>query len=537
VTVSAELAREAFARREWRDAYRLFRESGTSEARDLEQLAIVSYLVGEDVESAKAWEAAHRAFLDAGDRGDAARCAAWLGLLHMLRGETAQGGGWLARADRIVEEIGPECTARGYLLVPAFLASLESGDAIGADGLATEIVTIARGCGDPDLFALGVLARGQATLARGNTNAGLRLLDEAMVAVTAGEVSPIPSGIVYCAVIEACMDAFELGRATQWTEALHDWCESQPDLVPYRGQCLVHRSQVLQAHGDWTDAAVEAERAREHLSHPAHPALGLALYQLGELHRLRGEFTEAEEAYRGASRQGREPAPGLALLRLAEGHLDAAVAAIRRMTDESRGLPGHTTMLRAAVDILLVAGDLQGARAAADELASIAAAWRAPVLAAVSADAAGCVLLAAGEMRTALTSLRRASAGWRELGLPYEEARTRVQIAVACRALGDHDAAELELTSARSVFEQLGARPELARMANPVAAAENPTVLTERECEVLRLVAAGKTNRDISADLVISEHTVARHVQNIFTKLGLSSRSAATAYAYEHHLV
>jgi ATP/maltotriose-dependent transcriptional regulator MalT len=346
-------------------------------------------------------------------------------------------------------------------------------------------------------------------------------------------------GIIYCAVIESCMDALDLRRAAEWTEALDHWCEAQPDLVPFRGQCLVHRAQILQAHGQWTVAVIEAGRAARRLVETAHPAAGLAFYQQGELHRLRGERTAADQAYRAANQHGREPAPGLALLRLQQGKLDAAVATIRRMVDESEGQLTRPTMLAASVEIMLAAGDEHAAGSAADELARSAERAGAPLLHAMAAYATGSVLLAAGEATAALSSLRRASATWRDLDMPYDVARARRQIGLACQALGDDDTAALEIEAARATFEQLGASPDLAAIEGLRAAAKQagPGELTAREREVLRLVATGLTNRQIAAELVISEHTVGRHLQNIFMKLGLSSRAGATAYAYEHHLV
>jgi ATP/maltotriose-dependent transcriptional regulator MalT len=352
-------------------------------------------------------------------------------------------------------------------------------------------------------------------------------------------VSPIPAGIVYCAVVDACMEISDLRRAAEWTEALDRWCAAQPDLVPYRGQCLVHRAQILQAQGDWTAAAAEAELARRRLSEPAHPALGLALYEQGELHRLRGEFGEAELAYRAASEQGREPAPGMALLRLAQGRVDAAVSAGRRMVEESRGQFAYLKMLSAYAEILIAARDLDTARRVADELAELAVSTDTPLSRATAFYATGSVLLAVGDPAAALVELRRSHVAWRELDVPYEAARARVQIGLACRALGDEDTAELELRAARATFEKLSATPDLARIEKLLDAAgrRHPSELTDRECEVLRLVASGMTNREVASALVISQHTVGRHLQNIFAKLGVSSRAGATAYAYEHHIV
>jgi DNA-binding CsgD family transcriptional regulator len=430
-----------------------------------------------------------------------------------------------------------DCAARGFLLVPVCLEALVGGDLRQAAAVATDIVTAARRFDDADLLAFGLLGQGQAAIAAGDTAGGLRLLDEVMLGVAGGDVSPIPTGIVYCAVIESCMEAFDLRRAAEWTEALHAWCADQPDLIPYRGQCLVHRSQILQAHGAWDEAAAEAQRACLHLSDPVHPALGLADYQQGELHRLRGEFADAERAYRAALRYGREPAPGLALLRLAEGDVGAAVAAVRRMLQEDGGPATACAVRAAAVGILLAAGDVAGARVAADELARAADAVGTGLLRAMADAGVAAVLHAQDDAPGALVAFRRACAGWRNLGMPYEEALARVGIALTCDALADFGAAQLELDAARATFARLGARPDLDRVDRLAGRRRRPTVLTDRECQVLRLVAAGRTNREIAAELVLSTHTVARHVQNIFARTGLTSRAAATAYAYEHHLV
>jgi ATP/maltotriose-dependent transcriptional regulator MalT len=538
---TVEQGRDAFARRAWGEAYALLGAGEPLAADDLERLAVAAYLLGRDDESAGALERAHLEHIQRAELNAAACCALWLAMSLMLRGEMARASGWHARAERLAEQVGQDCPATGFVLMPGFLQALMAGDPATAKTLGERMTDIGVRFADPDLVAMGLLALGQALLALGETKRGMKSLDEAMVAVTTGEVSPIPAGIIYCAVIEACMDVFDLRRAAEWTEALQRWCASQPDLVPYRGQCLVHRAQVLQAHGEWADALDEADRANRWLAEPVHPARGLALYQQGELRRLRGEFAEAEQAYREASRFGREPAPGFALLRLAEGNVDAAVAATKRMVEESRGRFDRPAVLAAAVEVLLAVGDRRAARSMSDDLAAATARLDAPMVQAIADFAAGTVLLAEGDATAALAALRRAAAAWYELGMPYEVARARAHIGIACTALGDHDAAAFELDAARSTFERLGAGPDLQRLAAMLHDGAEPprhrTPLTERECEVLRQVAAGKTNREIATALSISEHTVGRHLQNIFTKLGISSRAAATAYAFEHHLM
>jgi ATP/maltotriose-dependent transcriptional regulator MalT len=303
---------------------------------------------------------------------------------------------------------------------------------------------------------------------------------------------------------------------------------------------LVHRAEIMQVHGEWPDALVEARKACVLLSKPpGQPAAGVAYYQLGELHRLRGEFGHAEEAYGKAGRWLAAPQPGLALLRLAQGQVDAATAAIRGAVDEATERVVRARLLPAYVEILLAANDVHPAREAAAELRAIAEDVGAAWLTAAALHSAGTVLLAEGSSKAAMDKMRRACAAWQSIDAPYEAARARVVIGLACRQLGDEQSAQLELDAARWVFQQLGARPDAARvraLSHTTPETANGT-LTVRELQVLRHVAAGKTNRVIAADLFLSEKTVARHVSNIFGKLGVTSRSAATAHAFQHGLV
>jgi DNA-binding NarL/FixJ family response regulator len=526
----------AFAERAWREAYEAL-SAGRDELapKDLEHLAVAAYLVGEDVASTDAWSRGHAAFLEAGDAPRAARCAFWLGIIFMLRGDHAQGGGWLGRAQRALDEGDQDCAERGLLLVPQMLGALHSGDPESALAIADRMIESAARFDDPDLLLLAQLGLGQSLIALDRVGEGTALLDEVMATATSGVGTPITVGIVYCAVLEACHEIFDVRRAREWTDVLTRWCAAQPDLVPYRGQCLVHRSQILQLDGAWPEAMDEAERACQRLA--GDPAVGEAYYQRAELHRLRGAYEDAQEAYREANIQGRSPQPGLALLRLAQGRVDAASAAVRGVLDTETSSIVRARVLPAAVEVLLAAGDVRAAREASDELSAIAQRLDVAVVHANASRALGAVLLAEGDARAALPLLRAAWTAWHMLGAPYEAARVRELVAAACDALGDRDTAVMELDAARLAYEELGAAPDLERL-RALRAGPRPTGgLSSREIEVLRLVATGRTNRAIANDLVISEKTVARHVSNIFTKLGVSSRAAATAYAYENGLV
>jgi DNA-binding CsgD family transcriptional regulator len=535
-----EQGRDSYSSSAWATAYdSLSRADQLSPlaAEDLELLATAAYMLGREDEWMRILERAHLGHSDAGENRRAVRCAFWIGIVLAVRGEMGAATGWLGRAQRLLEHEEAECVEQGYMLMPVVFQHEAEGDWEGASATAAAAAETGERFGDADLFALAVHTQGDILVRYGRVREGLSLLDEAMVTVTTEQLSPVVTGIVYCGVILACEAAYELRRAREWTAALTRWCESQPDLLAFTGRCLVHRAQLMQMQGDWPAALMEAQHAGRRLEEAMNQAAAAkACYLQGEVHRLRGQFGQAEEAYRQASLLGLEPQPGWALLRLAQGSAAAAAAAIGRALGETTERPKRANLLPAAVEILLATGDVDEARSACGELEAIAADYDSEMLRALYAHARGAVELAAGEAGAALMSLRQASVAWQELEAPYEVARARLLIALACRELGDEDAFALELDAARRAFEKLGARPDLVAVDALTGSGETHG-LTDRELDVLRLVASGKSNKEIAAALVISEHTVARHLQNIFTKLDVPSRTAAGAFAFEHGLV
>ncbi len=540
--IDLDLARAAFDRYAWSEAAQRLLAADAADGLgvdDLERLATAQHMVGKRVDASQTWERAHAAALRAGDVRRAVRSAFQLIQNLAQRGELAQAGGWIARVTRLLDQLPDDCPERAIPLVPAALQARDSGDYDTALRLFEQVAATAARFNEPELSAMSRLGLGQALVDVGEIDRGVALLDEALVAVTAGDVSPINAGTVYCGSIEAFQQAFDFQRAQEWTTALDRWFARQPDAVPFRGRCLVFRAEILQFHGHWADAVEEVGRAHEWLlGPPIEPAIGEAYYHRAELHRLRGEFAEAVTDYREASTWGRQPDPGMAMLRLAQGDGAAAAAAIHRALDEADQTQ-RPRLLDAAVWIELALGDVAAARALVDELAErLVAGHRTPLLEAIATRADGIVRLEEGDPRTALPILRRAFEQWLALDAPYEAARVRVQIAQACRAVGDADGAALELAAARDVFGRLGADPD-ADVVDAISGVPPPVPggLSPREVEVLRLLAGGAMNREIAETLGISERTVDRHVSNIYTKLDVSSRAAATAFAYQHDLV
>ena len=514
----------------------------TYEPGELERLAMAAYFVGERGGSIDVLTRAHTLALERDDTRQAARFAFWIAFSLIGERELTRATGWVARARRLLEAGAHDCVECGYVMVPQALGQTVSGDLAGAVATFEAAEHIGERFADRDLISLARQGRGRVLVSLGRVAEGVTLLDEVMVAVTAGEVAPFVSGIVYCSVISACFEMLDLRRAQEWTDALTDWCERQSGMVPYRGECLAYRAEIFRLRGRWTDALQEAQRAYDALLTAKGSGPGAAAYARAELHRLRGELSAAEDAYRLASEHGRAPYPGLALLRLAQGDLTAARAAIERVIVERMAGRRRAEVLDAAVEIRLKCGDVPGARSAADQLRASAADATSDWLRAMAAEALGAVLLSESEPQQALGSLRDALTLWHELGAPYEAARVRTRIGEACRAVGDCDGARLEWQGASRVFREFGAAPALAHVESltqglPTTESKQAGSLTRRELEVLRLIAKGKSNRLIAHELDISEKTVARHISNIFTKLDLPSRSAATAYAFTHGLV
>jgi ATP/maltotriose-dependent transcriptional regulator MalT len=534
-----EAARHAFARRDWvraRDGFMAAREHVPLTADDNFALADSVWWLGSFGDAHTFYEQAYRLYLDEQRPQQAAMTALVVTGLLFMRGDAAAGSGWLSRALRLLKDL-PEGAEHGYVLFMEVEADLSAAELDGAIEKARRMQELGRQYADPSLAALGVAGEGRALIKQGRVNDGIALLDEAMLAAASDELDPGWAGNIYCQMMRMCHELADLRRAGEWTQATSRWCESLPAAGPFMGVCRVHRAQVFQAHGAWDQAELEAARVCEELAEFDVGTVAEGYYQVGEVHRLRGNLARAEEAYRQAHERGRDPMPGLALLRLAQGRVEAAAAAIRAaLTTAARDRLARAGLCAAQVEIALAGDDIEAARLAAAEVEETAGIYRSSGLEAAAPQARGAVLLAEGRAAEALPALRTACLRWRQLNAPYQVARVRVLLARAYRALGDDDAAGLELDAAEAVFARLGAAPDAQRIADVRGQRRLPGGLSEREVQVLALVAAGRTNREIAGSLVISEKTVARHLSNIFTKLDLSSRTAAAAYAFEHGL-
>jgi DNA-binding CsgD family transcriptional regulator len=531
-------ARVAYDRRDWLAAYEGLSDAGGDlTAEDFSRLATAAYLVGRRNDCVQALQRVYQMHTDSGSVLPAVRAAFWLALVLLNGGEAAIGGGWIGRAQRLLADVEGDVVERGYVAIHLMYRHIFANDFGEGMVVAEQVTDYGRRFADPDLVAIGVNAQGRMLLYAGRVPEGLALLDEAMVGVAAGEVSTILAGNVYCSMIEACQEIADFDRAARWTSALTGWCDEQPGLVPFTGQCAVHRGQIMRMYGAFDEALTEFELAvHRYRAADELDSAGLAMAERGDVLRLRGDLAGAAAAYEAAVTFGNEPQPGLALLWLAQGRSAAAVAAIRRLLGEAGDPVNRSRLLPAAVHVLLTSGQADVAAGLAAELQSIAAAFGCPSVQARADHASAEVALAAGEPQAALPLLRRERGVWERLGARYDTACCSVLLGRALRALGDEESAVTELTAALRTLSELGARPaerEVAALVRPTL----PGGLTEREAEVLRLVATGKTNQEIAATLVISEKTVGRHLSNIFNKIDVSTRTAAAAFAHEHRIV
>jgi DNA-binding CsgD family transcriptional regulator len=534
----------------WADAYSVLRSVDPAHLApdDFAALADAAWWTSHVEESIAARTRAYSGYATAGVARQAGYSAWMLFYEHQLAGRTAVAAGWLRRARQHLRD-EPECVEHCYLAWIEAEGAAERGEFSAAMATARRMAGIARRCGSSDLHAMSIQAQAGILLDQGRVAGGLDLLDDAMCSAMAGELSSFFTGWIYCLGLQRGMACADLERAAEWTDAAMRWCAAMPAENNFRGLCRVHQVEVLELRGIWQQAVTEAVRACEELVPDQSRVAAEGFYLTGDIQRRRGDLAAAEASYVRAHELGRDPQPGLALLRMAEGRADAAAAALRlalagEETEGGTGRLGRCRLLAAQVEISLALDRLDQAGTALEELEGLAREWQqrresdTTMVHAAAASAGGAVAFAERDLDRALRLLHRALALWLKLGVPYEAAQVRMTLAAADRALGDDEGSRMELRAARAAFERLGAEPDARWASSLLSSAHHgqPGGLTEREIQVLRLVAVGSTNRSIARELVISEHTVARHLNNIFAKLDVSSRAAATAYVYTHGL-
>jgi len=533
-------ARTDYERGDWSAALDIWSgvELDDMSADDLHAAAVAAYLLGRRGASINFHQRGFALYQEVNAAAGAMRCCFHLAMIFGTGGESALARGWTTRAERLLDDLADDAVEHGYVSVLQMYGHLAVGDLPAASRAAAQAATAGSEHGDPDLLALGLSSRGRLAIYAGRIADGLALLDEAMAGVAAGEVTPVVFGDVYCSAIEGCQEIGDFGRVAEWTSALHRWCLARPGLVAFTGQCSVHRGQLMRVHGAWPEALEEYAHAIERYRlADSKVAIGFAECERGDVLRQRGEFSAAETAYERSSEHGYDPQPGLALLWLARGANDAAAAAVRRLVAEVSDPVARCRLLPAAVDVLVAAGALDEAWVVAVQLDDLATHVGTEALLAFAAFASGTVELTAGDAAGALPYLRKARQLWTHAHRPYEDARVRLVTGRALTAVGDIESARKELEAACATFRQLGAAPAADEAQRLLGGADHPAGLTGREVEVLRLVASGRSNSQIAGELVLSEKTIARHLSNIFAKLGVGSRTAAAAYAFEHHLV
>ena len=533
--------RRAYEERAWATAYQRLSalDAGALDDEDCLALGTAAYLAGDREASALGFRESYRRHVEAGSVLPAVRDTFWLGMLYLTTGNITVGSGWVARGERLLHDVDPDVVEHGYLVIHAMYGNIFGGNYAGALEHAVRVTEAGRRCGDVNLVCVGLSSEGRLRITLGQVREGLALLDEAMVGLADPDVSPILAGQSYCSMVEACQEIADYRRMADWTTTLTQWCRLQPELVPFTGQCAVHRAQIMRSQGALPEALEELALAlTRYQAEGSTPAAGLAHYERGEVLRVQGDHAGAAAAYEEAAALGRDPQPGLSLLRLAKGNAAAAAAGMHRLLEETKETVHRPAILPAAVEVFLAVDDVDAARAAAEELARVAGLFGGQVLEAAAAFAAGSVSLAAGAgggPADALPHLRHAWKLWIDLGARYEAAWARVRIGLACRALGDEESALSELGVAGRTFAEIGAEPARVEVER-LLGRDLPDGLTAREVEVLRLVASGRSNPQIAADLFLSQKTVQRHLSNIFGKTGVTSRTAAAAYAFEHHL-
>jgi class 3 adenylate cyclase len=467
---SLEEARSAAGRQAWRAAYAAYQAVGDAElgASDLETYAEAAWWGGMLDEAIALRERAHSAYSAADDTLGSARTALLLAWDNEGRGSFAVAGGWLAKAERLLDG-QPEASEHArLLLMHAITALFAEGDLEKADALLEETYDVARRVGDRDLQALALSGRGRTAIKAGDVERGLALLDEASASALSGDLRAHAAGLVYCLTISACHDVGDLRRASEWTEAANRYCD-RLDVTGFPGACRIHRAEALRLRGDWTAAETQAVAACNELNDFDTNITAFGYYEIGEIRRRKGDLAGAEGAYRTSNELGRDPQPGLALLLFAEGKVDAAVAAIKSSLSQVHDPLTRLRRLPAQVEIAVAAGDLATARAAADEIEEIIDAYKIGDRRTLAFDATlhvarGRIALAEKDASAAAQSLRRARDEWQEIGAPYETAQARMLLGSAFRRGGDEHAATTELEGALATFERLGAEPEAARV-------------------------------------------------------------------------